>query len=224
MDEELKSVYRHMLRLGCGALAHANWHAHYHSMDNDCWSELSVIQAAHAAEILIKARIAQEHPLLIFEDLPKPVKADARKLNLRDLIENGRTYQYSDLPDRLWATTGIKLPEIELFKSFGRLRNAVQHFTTPDDRNTSQEALEFIYKVIDPFINMCWDLHAVDFNEDNEPYVYFVPGLVRRHIEFLVSPEVPKHMEWMDFKWPDEDAAYKKLMLERFERAKSGSL
>lgn len=58
VDAELKSVHEHMLRLALGALAHANWHAHFKSWDNDCWAELSVLQAAHAGEIFLKARIA----------------------------------------------------------------------------------------------------------------------------------------------------------------------
>ncbi|MTJ52431.1 hypothetical protein FJR38_07000, partial [Anabaena sp. UHCC 0253] len=32
---------------------------------------MCVVHTAHAAEILLKARIAQEHPLLIFSKLPK---------------------------------------------------------------------------------------------------------------------------------------------------------
>ena len=71
MNPELESVYEHMLKLGLGALAHANYHSAYWAPENEEWGELSVLQAAHAAEILIKARIAQEHPLLIFEDFPK---------------------------------------------------------------------------------------------------------------------------------------------------------
>ncbi len=61
---------------------------------------LCVVHAAHAAEILLKARIAQEHPLLIFSKLPKslPTK-DA--LTLIDLLENGRTLSYDELPDQL---------------------------------------------------------------------------------------------------------------------------
>src|SRR5258708_34639167 len=109
MSNELESVHVHMIGLGLGALAHANWHANYHSEDNRYWSELSVLQAAHACEILIKARIAQEHPLLIFEQLPK-APPDQASLSLRRLIEGGRTFQFSELPDRLWAPTGVRLP------------------------------------------------------------------------------------------------------------------
>ena len=67
-----------------------------------------LVHVAHAAEILLKARIAQEHPLLIFSKIPKP---NPEKMNLTfiDLLENGHTLSYEKLPDRLWATTGIKI-------------------------------------------------------------------------------------------------------------------
>jgi hypothetical protein len=118
--EVLGEATRPVLGLGLGALAHANWHATTHCQENDYWAELSVLQAAHAAEVLIKARIAEEHPLLIFEQLPG-LPADAAPLNLAQLIERGRTYH--ELPDRLWACTHIQLPNIELYRRFGRLRN-----------------------------------------------------------------------------------------------------
>jgi hypothetical protein len=61
MNPELEKVHRHMRELGLAALAHANYHATFMSFENDKWFELSAIQAAHAAEILIKARIAEGH-------------------------------------------------------------------------------------------------------------------------------------------------------------------
>lgn len=221
MDSKLRSIHEHMLALGLGALAHANWHANYYSMENPYWSELSVIQAAHAAEILIKARIAQEHPLLIFEHLPKPNKLSGGLLELEHLIENGRTYQYVDLPDRLWATTGLSLPNIEKYQSFGRLRNAIQHFTSPTNRDVSQDAIEFIFEVIDPFINRCWGRYAVDYNEDHEPYVYLVEGLIKRGVRFLVSPEMTKHIEYAELEWPKGDLEYKSEMETRIIEAKA---
>lgn len=109
MNEQLKFISKHMLDLGIGigALAHANWHSNYISLDNDRWAELSVLQAAHAAEILIKAKIAEEDPLLIFEKLPQSHSMDSDSLEFCHLFEKGRTVQYWDLPDRLWATTGM---------------------------------------------------------------------------------------------------------------------
>lgn len=59
MDIELENVSQNILNLGLGALAHANRHAAYYDDVNDKWGELSVLQAAHAAELLVKARIAQ---------------------------------------------------------------------------------------------------------------------------------------------------------------------
>ena len=59
MDQALREISGHMRELGLGALSHATWHVHIHSMENPWWPQLSVLQAAHAAEILIKARIAE---------------------------------------------------------------------------------------------------------------------------------------------------------------------
>ncbi len=212
-------VHEHMIGLGLGALTHANWHANYHSTDNDYWSELSVLQAAHACEILIKARIAQEHPLLIFEQLPK-AQSDEETLSMQRLVESGRTYQFSDLPDRLWATTGLRLPAIERYRDFGRLRNTIQHFVVPKGLNVSTEAARFIYEVIDPLIYECWGLYAVDYNEDHEPYVYLVAGLVRRGIRFLVSPGVMDDFQSIDLDWPEGDKEYRREMEARFETAR----
>jgi len=220
MNEELESVSTHMLSLGLGALAHANWHSNYTSFENDRWPELSVLQAAHAAEILIKARIAEEHPLLIFEQLPRSTQVDTDSLELRHLFEKGRTVQYTDLPERLWATTGIQIPNLETYQEFGKLRNTIQHFAPPNQRDCSQETVEFIFKVIDPFINECWGLYAVDYNEDYEPYIYHVEGLIRRKIFFIVSPGVIENLKEIDLDWPDNDLEYQREMERRFEAAR----
>ena len=217
MDKQLREVHEHMLALGLGALAHANWHANYYSMDNDYWGELSVLQAAHAAEILIKARIAKEHPLLIFEQIPRPENSTTN-LTFKQLVSGGRTYQYADLPSRLWATTGIRLPNLEKYGAFGKLRNSIQHFAVPK-RDVTQETIEYIYGVIDPFINKCWGLYAVDFNEDYEPYVYLVAGLIRRAIPFLVSPGVLDAWKHTDQEWPSKKPGYRKLIEKRLEEA-----
>ena len=169
MNPALKGVWEHMRDLGLGALAHANRHAAYAAMENPRWPELSVLQAAHAAELLIKARIAQEHPLLIFEHLPRSSQASAARLDLEDLFKQGRTFQWSDLPERLWAATGLLLPGKERFDAFGKLRNGIQHFAPVPDGDAGEETLRFVFEVIDPFIHDCWGLFAVDYDEDYEP-------------------------------------------------------
>lgn len=220
MDENLKSVSSHMRELGLAALAHANWHAKFHSMENPYWGELSVLQAAHAAEILIKARIAEEHPLLIFETLPKIAKASDSQIDLEHLLENGRTYQYGDLPDRLWAATGIRLPGLDVYRAFGKLRNTIQHFTTPNNCSVSYRSSEFIYNVVDPFVNQCWGLYAIDYCEDHEPYIYLVEELIHRGVRFLISPGMLECIEYIRFDWPD-DEQYVSEMNARIDAAKA---
>jgi hypothetical protein len=221
MNQELKEVSEHMLSLGLGALAHANWHANYHSDENDKWPELSVLQAAHAVEILIKARIAQEHPLLIFEQLPRSTQITEKTLELKHLFERAKTVQYADLPERLWATTGIKLTNLEKYQSFGKLRNSIQHFATPQATNCGGETIQFIYEVIDPFINDCWGLFAIDYNEDYEPHVYLIRNLIQNEVRFLVSPEAVHFLKSdhadFEFRWPKKNSKYCKDMRKRFK-------
>ena len=223
MEVQLKSVHEHMLGLGLGALAHANWHANYSSSENDYWPELSVLQAAHAAEILIKARIAQEHPLLIFDQLPRSTQVGGPFLELRHLSEYGRAAQYLDLPERLWAATGLRLSNIDRYREFGILRNAIQHFTSPEGRDLSQDTIEFIYAVIDPFIHKCWGFYAVDYNEDYEPHVYLMANLIRRGVLFLVSPEARSALAHTDLEWHERNPEYRAEMEKRFTETAQAS-
>lgn len=210
-----------MQGLGLGALAHANWHANYMSFENKWWSELSVLQAAHAGEVLIKSRIAQEHPLLIFETIPKASGGSGVMLSYESLIEGGRTFQFSDLPDRLWASTGIRIPNLSTYKSFGKLRNTIQHFSSPVGIDVGREANKFIYEVIDPFINECWGLCAVDFNEDTE-HQYLVENLIRHGIKFIVSEDTIDNIIHASLEFPKDQPAYKHEMLRKLSEAALG--
>lgn len=220
MNPALEHVWQHMLDLGLGALAHANRHAAYSAMENIRWSELSVIQAAHAAELLIKARIAQEHPLLIFEQLPRLAKvATGNQLDLEDLFRQGRTVQWSDLPDRLWAVTGLIIPNRQRYDEFGKLRNVIQHFGPNPVQDAGKETLRFVFEVIDPFIHECWDLFAIDYDEDYEPYIYFVHALISREIKFLVSPDAAKTFDNWDVDWDSVSKEYCQEMQARVKAA-----
>ena len=219
MNPHLEGIWEKMRDLGLGALAHANRHAAYHSMENEKWSDLSILQAAHAAEILLKARIAQEHPLLIFDKFPSIADDD---LSLNDLFERGKTVEWNDLPTRLWATTGITLQNLSLYKEFGKIRNGIQHFAPYMlGQATSKMALEFIFGVIDPFIHNCWGLYAIDYDEDHDPYVYFVSSLVNNEILFLVSEESVKCEEYWDVDWTKTHKSYREEMVCRIAKAKS---
>lgn len=73
--------------------------------------------------------------------------------------------------------------------------------------------------MIDPFINECWGLFAVDYDEDDEPYVYFVQALVSRKILFLVSPEAAAEFENWDVDWSTVSKKYRNEMRARVRRA-----
>lgn len=219
MNKQLEGIWQRMLDLGLGALAHANRHAAYCCMENERWPDLSVLQAAHAAEILIKARISQEHPLLIFDKLP-PVSND--DLSLDDLFEKGKTIEWNELPARLWATTGISLPNLTIYKEFGKLRNGIQHFAPSFvSESASIKTLEFVFSVIDPFINDCWGLYAIDYDEDYDPYIYFAPCLLRNSITFLVSKDAANNSEYWDIDWTEVEPSYREEMQRRISAAKS---
>lgn len=220
MNPALREVSEHIRELGLGALAHANRHAAYAAMANPSWPELSVLQAAHAAELLIKARIAQEHPLLIFDQLPKMSQSSGNLLDLEDLFKSGRSVQWQDLPERLWATTGLELPNREIFDAFGRLRNGIQHFASIPEFDNGGAALKFIFEVIDPFINICWGLYAIDYDEDYDPYICFVCALVSRKIRFLVSPEAAERFDEWEVDWAEADPLYRAEMFARVEEVR----
>ncbi|WP_446396700.1 hypothetical protein [Coleofasciculus sp. E1-EBD-02] len=129
---------------------------------------MCVVHAAHAAEILLKARIAQEHPLLIFDKLPQsnPSK-DA--LTLIDLLEGGRTLSYEGLPNQLWATTGIKIERLNQYREFGRLRNQIIHFSMTNVKALDMLTLSYSLEVLDPLVESFWGRSVIDFIK-NDPH------------------------------------------------------
>jgi hypothetical protein len=212
MQEALHDVANHIKELGLAILSHSLRHSLqelFVSSDSTSYMDcLGVIQAAHACEILIKARIAEEHPLLIFSDLPQSKHGT---LNLESLAARGKTFQYNELPERLWATTGYKIEktELDLFQRFGKLRNAIQHFAIPQDCNLTQETIEFIFGVIEPLINRFWGLYATHFyienpldalgifppNYDDEHHNDIFNILLKLNVPFLVSDKYKEQVE-----------------------------
>lgn len=220
MNAELVGVWEHMRELGLSELAHANRHSAYYDPMNPRWTELSVLQAAHAAEILIKARISEEHPMLIFEEFPKIPNDVNSEITVQNLFEKGKTIQWSDLATRLWASTGIRIPNKDIFDKFGKLRNGVQHFAPLSVlQNSEPNTLEFVFKVIDPFINQCWGLYAIDFDEDDDSYEHFTGNLASNEILFLVSKSAAENFAYWDVDWSKISDDYETEMKKRVELA-----
>lgn len=190
MDSSLNKVPENMLSLGRATLAHAiNMLAFYDSTarynQNEQRDSIAVLTAAHAAEILIKSRIAQEHPLLIFRDIPKQGRTSGDSLTLADLMTSGRTLLFNELPDRLWAATGYELPEQETYQSFGKLRNTIQHFGRPD-RQLTDETVKFVFAVVQPFLWEHWNLLAVEHFDDPDGHEYVLDFVAQFPITVLI--------------------------------------
>lgn len=221
MDLNLKKIYEHMLDLGAGSLAHANYLSHFYDMSNFMWPQLGVLQAAHACEIFLKARLAQEHPLLIFESLPKSTADCVNKttglLDFESLLEKGQTITYSELPEKVWAATGKKISNVKLYNDFGKLRNSIQHFAAPN-KDVSLLTSQFIYEVIDPFINSEWDMCAIDFCDDTERYEYLIPILAERNVYFSVSRDMHGGLSELTRLIAEGTPAYQSEMLSRGRR------
>lgn len=205
MNPALKNVAEQMKDLGLGALTHALRLALYSMPENPSWGDLSVLNAAHAAEILIKARIAAEHPLLIFSQLPRSTQTTGNLLDFDHLFDKGQTLDFHDLPERLWAATGQTLPNVDVYVKFGKFRNAIQHFAPPAE-DASDRTLEFVFKVLDPFIFKNWELYAIDFNEEfGDHYEHIFESLVRRNVRPLISPDAARVWQNLGYK-PEKGA------------------
>jgi hypothetical protein len=166
MNPETRQVAKHMREYGLSLFGRALYDVTFSEQFKPFCHASSVVLAAQAAEILIKARIAEEHPLLIFSKLPN-ISAETL-LNIQELFADGKTYTYEALPNLLWATTGIKIDKHDEYKNFGKLRNNIAHFAVPDGY-LADETLRFIIIVLEPLIHTFWKSsgipHAVEWDD-----------------------------------------------------------
>jgi hypothetical protein len=190
MHDALKAIPDRILQLAIAALTQANTHAVYMDPGNEHWDQMSVLNAAHAGELFLKALIAREHPLLIFRDLFSLDDKRSDFLEIDHLLKSGRTHDFEKLPQVLWAVTGIRLPDMDSFDSLRRARNAVQHFCAPEDVNLSTTALKFIYRNIDPLIRDSFGIYAIEYHEDHSvSYDYVVQCLMGLNLKFSLPPD-----------------------------------
>jgi hypothetical protein len=168
MHQETHGLAGHMRDLGLSMLGHAVQHTIFADPVNRYYGAIGVLHAAQAAEIVLKACIAEQHPLLIFSKLPKP-SDDGQLLMLEPLITRGKTLQYSELPDVLWAATGYRLPAMATYRDFGDLRNTIQHLAVPS-QDLGRKTLRFLVEVVDQVIQEFWAtslfLHLLEDEED----------------------------------------------------------
>jgi hypothetical protein len=186
MNDELQQIPGRILHLAVAALTQANMHAVYMDPGNEHWDVISVLNAAHAGELFLKALIAKEHPLLIFKDI---FSLDDRSdvLDVKSLLERGRTHDFEKLPQVLWVATGIRLPNPNCYERMRKIRNAIQHFCAPENEPFAELSLEFIYTIVDPLISKHFEIYAVEHHEDHSvSYDYVVSRLIRAGLRFSV--------------------------------------
>ncbi len=190
MHVGLEDIPSRILDVAIGALTQANQHAVYYDPGMDHWTDMSVLNAAMAGELFLKAIVAKEHPLLIFRDLfqlDDPIDHD---LKIEHIIEKGKTYSFEHLPKLLWVSTGERLPDMDSFEKLRKARNAIQHFCSPAETvDLRRLALEFLYKNIDPLINRHFNLCAIEYHEDTSIGYDYVVGCLIRHELFFSIPD-----------------------------------
>lgn len=193
MHEDFKNVSNHLMVLGIGMLAQAQKNALY--VGHDTFIDegaFAVLQAAQSAELLIKAIIAEQHPLLIFSKVPKSTSVNGELLSMAHIFENGHTLQYVELPEKLWASTGYKIKNQKVYSEFGKLRNTIQHFALPGPEvDLRKETIQFIYQVIDPLLNHFWNDFAVNYI-DIEDSMDDTPSIL---LNYGVDVSFPKENE-----------------------------
>jgi len=196
MHPDTKEIAPHMREFGLHVLGRAIHDATFSEMGARYAHALSVVQAAHGAEIVLKARIAEEHPLLVFERLPKQ-QTTAGLLIAAELFLHGRSYDYFELPQRLWATTGHRLPNPDQYEAFGRRRNQIIHFAVPNV-DLAAETIRFCMQVIEPALcDFGWDEscmeHADEWDEVTVSEGYFSEQVQR--LNLTLDPRVQARLD-----------------------------
>lgn len=159
-----------MRDFGLSMIAKGTVNATYSEMTEPYSHAMGLIQVANGFEILIKSKIVEEHPLLVFTKIPKETHLTDGNIKLVDLLEYGQTIMYSELPDRLWATTGYKIEPIDLYKKFGKVRNQIIHFAVPEI-SLSDLTLEFTFTIIERAINSWWDTTILEYALDYDDVI-----------------------------------------------------
>jgi hypothetical protein len=122
--------------------------------------------------------------------LPTLDDKQADELGLQMLLTRGQTHDFAKLPQVLWATAGIRIPNAACYERLRLARNAIQHFCKPDEEDLRGLSLEFIYSIIDPLIAKQFELYSIEFHEDHSVgYDHLVGTLLRREIRFSMPDD-----------------------------------
>lgn len=168
-----------------GALSQANTHFTYFDPGSEHWHFISIVNAAHSAELFIKAAIAMVAPKKIFTNPNKVINSVGEfDLSLLD-VNKPNTVIASKLPTIYSECYPDADFDEQLFKDLLNLRNSVLHLYVDVERDWSDIVARFIFGIIDPLIKRHFNLYAVEYIEDRSVgYDYLVSGLIQRKIRF----------------------------------------
>lgn len=164
MHPDTCSIPIHMKEFGLSLIGRAICDATFSEITRPFAHASTVTLAAQAAELLIKARIAEDHPLLIFSKLPALSSTDGM-LTMNKLFDHAKSYSFEELPNLLWATTSLRLEGLEEYKNYGQLRNKIMHFGVPNI-DLAAATLSFSINVVEPMIEKFWGETAIEYAED----------------------------------------------------------
>jgi hypothetical protein len=99
----------------------------------DKWA---ILELFHAIELLLKERLGQEHPLLIYRYIDRPVSPDAQTVGFHETLAR-------------FANLNVALPQeyLKILRDLQRRRNMIEHHRFAPDASHRQvlgEALKFI--------------------------------------------------------------------------------
>jgi hypothetical protein len=171
MGDQIENISHYMIDFGLSLIGHAVQHAIYLPQGNPYSHGFGVLHAAQAGEIIIKSCIAKVDPLLIFKKIPKVNSSEV--LNIEHLLKSGKTLFYSELPGTLLKNTGYNIEEINLYQSFGELRNTIQHFAVPDI-DLDKQTLQYACEVLDPVIQHFWGVGVFEEMMIDEDFIDYI--------------------------------------------------
>ncbi|MBC3871143.1 hypothetical protein [Undibacterium oligocarboniphilum] len=184
-----------MKEFGLNLLGRAIYDATFSEICKPFSHASTVTLAAQGAEILIKARIAEEHPLLIFSKIPNISQKDDL-LGIQNLFDSGKSYTYEDLPNLLWATVGVRIKSLDEYKQFGTLRNKIMHFAVPNV-DLPKLTLEFIINVMEPLIEEFWQETSLEYAEQFDDVIVSEGYLKEQLIQYGISL-TPRILTFLD--------------------------
>ncbi len=157
---------------------------------------------------------------------PKPNNSE-NTLTLMDLLEGGRTFSYEELPDQLWAATGVKINCLDEYRKFGRLRNQIIHFSMTNITNPDIETIKYAFDFLDPLVESFWGRSVLEFViKDPHHYLHdFQNGILEDNIRSKYGMNNRLRRFLGDFSrqaWErmqdsfKEDIGYKLYLIERY--------